>query len=384
MQAARRTYLDHNATAPIRPGVVEAVCEALMLTGNPSSVHQEGRAARAAIERAREQVAALVGARARDVVFTSGGTEANATLLRPSPGAGRLLVGATEHASVRDGHRFPPDRVEVVPVLASGLVDLAELERRLARIAPERALVSMQAANNETGVVQPLAELARLTRAHGAVLHADAVQALGKVPVDVAALGADAITLSAHKIGGPKGVGAIVLAFRGAEAFEPLIRGGGQERGLRAGTENLPGIVGFGAAAEAVRHGFAVEAARIGCLRDACEAALRRIAPGTVVLGAEAERLPNTLLFSIPGLSAETALIRFDLEGVAVSSGAACSSGKVRRSHVLDVMGVAPDLAAGAIRVSLGWTSTEEDVKSFARACERIAASLYERKASAA
>lgn len=380
--ARARTYLDHNATSPVRPGVAEAVARALELPGNPSSVHAEGRAARALVEGAREQVAALVGARARDVVFTGGGTEANATVLRPGPATPRLLVGATEHPSVRDGHGFPPDAVRTIPVDGGGLIDQAWLERDLAGGGP--ALVSVQAANNETGVVQPLAELARLVHAHDGVLHADAVQALGRLPIDLASPGPDVVTLSAHKIGGPKGVGALVLASDRGRGVGALLRGGGQERGLRAGTENVPGIAGFGGAAESVRAGFAAETARVERLRDACADALRRIAPEAVILGEATPRLPNTLLFALPRLSAETALMLFDLAGVAVSSGAACSSGRVRRSHVLDTMGVAPALAAGAVRVSLGWSSAEEDVESFARACESVVRTLYHRGASAA
>jgi cysteine desulfurase len=323
------------------------------------------------------------------VVFTSGGTEASATVLSPAlrrPGGANarlLLVGAAEHPCVLDGHRFPADAIERIPVDANGIVDLVWLEARLGR-AEGPVLVSIQAANNETGVLQPVAEAARVVRAAGGLLYSDAVQAAGKVPVNIAALGADVLTLSAHKLGGPKGVGAIVLASEGVEIADRLLRGGGQERGARAGTENVAAIAGFGAAAEAAREAMTEDAARIRGLRDELEAVLGRIAPDAVIFGAGVERLPNTVAFAVPGLRAETALIAFDLAGVAVSSGSACSSGKVKRSHVLQAMGVEPALAEGAIRVSLGWNSTKEDVFRFAKACESVLRSLYQRRANAA
>ena len=390
MGVGTRIYLDHNATAPLRPGAAEAMARAAALVGNPSSVHAEGRAARAAVERAREEVAALLGVAPKLVIFTSGGTEANNAVLSPSlrrraqAGPVRaLLAGAAEHPSVLDGHRFPAEAVERMPVDRNGIVDLAWLEQRLAGLAGP-ALVSVQAANNETGVVQPVAEAARLVHARGGILHCDAVQAAGKVPVILEALSADVATLSAHKLGGPKGVGAIVFASDEIELGGRLVRGGGQERGYRAGTENVAGIVGFGAAAKAAASELERQAERLRGLRDACEAELCRIAPTTVVFGAAVERLPNTLAFAIPGVSAETALIRFDLAGLAVSSGSACSSGKVKRSHVMEAMGVAPALAAGAIRVSLGWSSTEEDVRRFVEACQTLAATPYKPRADAA
>jgi cysteine desulfurase len=389
MSAGRRSYLDYNATAPMRPEVRDALARGDGF-GNPSSVHAEGRAARAQAEAARDKVARLVGAQAKNVIFTSGGTEANNAVLspglrRPGGGMSRLLVGATEHVSVLDGHRFPPVAVERIPVDRNGLIDLAWLAARLARGEGEPPpLVSLQATNNETGVIQPLAQAARLVHEHGGLIHSDAVQAAGKIPLDIAELGVDVLTLSAHKLGGPKGVGAIVLASDGVETGDRLIRGGGQERGHRAGTENVPGIVAFGLAAEIAGRELARESERMRSLREACEAELRRIAPDAVVFGHSVERLPNTLSFGIPGLRAETALIAFDLEGVAVSSGSACSSGKVRRSHVLEAMGVEARLAEGAIRVSLGWNSTEEDVKAFAAACEKHVATLYKHRASAA
>ena len=391
MGAGERTYLDYNATAPIRPEAADAVARAMALPGNASSVHAEGRVARGAIETARERVAALVGAPAKNVIFTSGGTEANNAVLSPSlrrageAGAASLLfVGATEHVSVLEGHRFAPEAVRRIPVDHDGVINLAWLDAELARHEGRRVLVSVQVANNETGVLQPLADAARIVHAHGGLLHADAVQAAGKIPLDSAALGADVLTLSAHKLGGPKGVGAVVLASDRIEISDRLIRGGGQERGFRAGTENVAGIVGFGVAAESATRDLAAEPARLQQLRDACEVAIRRLAPDAVVFGAAVERLPNTLAFAAPGIRAETALIFFDLEGVSVSSGSACSSGNVRRSHVLEAMGIAPALDERALRVSFGWGSTQNDVERFAAAYEKLSETLYKRRANAA
>jgi cysteine desulfurase len=391
MSERARSYLDHNATAPIRPEVAEAVARAFLLAGNPSSVHAEGRAARAAVEGAREKVARLVGADPKNVIFTSGGTEAANAVLSPGlhrrgdrDGPVRLLAGAGEHPCVLEGHRFGAEAVERIPVDRDGVVDLGWLKARLVRAAGKGTLVSIQTANNETGVLQPVADAALLVHEHGSLLHSDAVQAAGKIPIDMKALGADVLTLSAHKLGGPKGVGAVVLASEDIDLGDRLVRGGGQERGRRAGTENVVGIVGFGVAAELAGRDLEREAGRLRRLRDACEAELLRIAPNTVVFGASVERLPNTLAFAIPGVRAETALIHVDLEGVALSSGSACSSGKVKPSHVLDAMGVPSALAAGAMRVSLGWNSTEADVKSFAAAYEKLVATLYKLRAAAA
>ncbi|MBM6595820.1 cysteine desulfurase family protein [Microvirga pudoricolor] len=384
----QRVYLDYNATAPLRPMVAEAVLRALGLPGNASSVHSEGRAARAEMESAREQVAALAGARPKNVIFTSGGTEANNLALSPSlrqsgqAGPERLLISAGEHPSVLSGHRFDPGAVETIPVDGQGVVDLARLRAQLQ--AGPRALVSIQAANNETGALQPIAEAAALVREEGGLLHTDAVQAAGKIPLDLEALGADVLTLSAHKLGGPKGAGAVILASDRLEIADRLIRGGGQERGYRAGTENVAAIAGFGVASSLAAGHLAEEAARLEALRDEAEAELRRVAPEAVVFADGTRRLPNTLAFAIPGLRAETALIAFDLAGIALSSGSACSSGKVRRSHVLDAMGVEPALAEGALRVSLGWMTTKEDVSRFVETCERVASNLYKRRASAA
>jgi cysteine desulfurase len=376
-----RVYFDWNATAPLRPQAREALQDALVLSGNPSSVHAEGRAARRLIERAREEVAALIAARPADVVFTSGGTEANMLALTPAietPGEKRprerLLMSAIEHSSVRAGGRFPRAAIEEIAADADGRVDLAALVQAVAK-AP-RPLVSIMLANNETGVLQPVAEAAAIVHAAGGLLLVDAVQAVGRVPCDIGALGADLTTISAHKLGGPKGVGALVRASEALHFADPLIRGGGQERGTRAGTENVAGIAAFGAAAVAARAQLAAEAAHMLALRNLLEDGLRAISPKVVIFGAAAERLPNTTLFALEGVKAETAIIAFDLEGIAVSSGAACSSGKVQPSHVLAAMGVSPTLLRGAVRVSLGWTTTKADVERFLGAWRKVSGAL--------
>ena len=378
---SERAYFDWNATAPLRPQAAAALREASALTGNPSSVHAEGRAARHAVEAAREKVAALVGARPADVIFTSGGTEANCLALSPAievlgdkAPRDRLLISAIEHPSVRAGGRFAPEVIEDIPVGSDGRVDLTALSDAVTRTA--RPLVSIMLANNETGVVQPVAAAAAIVHAAGGLIHVDAVQAVGRIPCDIGALGADLLTLSAHKIGGPKGVGALVRSRDDIHFPVPLIRGGGQERGLRAGTENVAGIAGFGAAAAAAREKLADEAAHMLVLRNELEAGICAIAPQAVILGAGAERLPNTTLFALPGLKAETAIIAFDLEGIAVSSGAACSSGKVQPSHVLEAMGVSPALVRSAIRASLGWTTTKADIDRLLSAWRKVSSAL--------
>ncbi len=378
---AERSYFDWNATAPLRPQAREALLEALATSGNPSSVHAEGRAARRLVEHAREQVAALVGAEPANVFFTSGGTEANMLALTPvietadeKRPRGRLLMSAIEHSSVRAGGRFPRETIEDVPVTPDGRIDLAALAKAVAR--ESRPLVSLMLANNETGVVQPIAEAAPIVHAAGGVLHVDAIQAVGRIHCNIDKLGADLVTLSAHKIGGPKGVGALVRRSEDIHLSHPLIRGGGQERGLRAGTENVVGIAAFGAAAAAAASGVATEAGRMAALRDGLESGLKAISPSAVIFGETAERLPNTTLFAVEGMKAETAVIALDLEGIAVSSGAACSSGKVQPSHVLAAMGVSPALLRGAVRVSLGWSTDEADVARFLAAWRKLAGAL--------
>ncbi|MFH1344827.1 MAG: cysteine desulfurase family protein [Pseudomonadota bacterium] len=373
-----RVYLDWNATTPLRPEARQAMAAAWELSGNPSSVHAEGRQARRVVEEARARVAGAVGASPRDLVFTSGGTEANALALTPGlrRGSGlpveRLLVSAIEHASVLSGGRFPTEAIERVGVTPSGLLDLDRLRATLAGGPP--ALVSVMLANNETGAIQPINEAAEIVHQASGLLHVDAIQALGKIPFDINSLGADLMTLSAHKIGGPKGAGALVLAD-GVLGFEPSLRGGGQELGRRAGTENVAGIAGFGAAALAAMSTLEHDAPRIEALRSRLESGLRRT-PGVIVFSGEVPRLPNTVLFAVPGLKAETAVIGFDLAGIAVSSGSACSSGKVQPSHVLEAMGFGPDLAQGAVRLSLGWSTTSRDIDRCVEAWLKLAGAL--------
>jgi cysteine desulfurase len=370
-----RAYLDYNATAPLRPEARAAMVAALDAVGNASSVHREGREARKLIEAARADVAALVGGDVRNVTFTGGGTEANVTVLTPDwmlagrpLGIERLLVSAVEHVSVLAGGRFAAERIEPIPVDGDGLVRLDALREMLAK--PGKALVSVMLANNETGVIEPVAEVAKLARAAGALVHADAIQAAGRIPVDLAALGADVVTLSAHKIGGPQGVGAIITAG-GALSFAPLLVGGGQERRNRAGTENVAGIAGFGAAARAALADRG-QAAGLAALRDRLAGIVRESGVKVTVFGETAPRLPQTLCLGIDGISAETLVIALDLEGVAVSSGSACSSGKVAPSHVLAAMGAPARLAKGAIRLSLGWDSRENDLHLFSTAWHRV------------
>ncbi|MDT3686381.1 MAG: cysteine desulfurase family protein [Pseudorhodoplanes sp.] len=375
-----RAYLDWNATAPLRPEARVACIEALGLIGNPSSVHGEGRAVRRVIEAARAKVAVLVGTDPAQVIFTSGGTEANMLALTPMIEDGTskqhrdlLLVSAIEHPSVSHGGRFPRHQVGEVPVTAAGVIDLDMLRRMLKPGAS--ALVSVMLANNETGVIQPIREAADIVHEAGGLLHVDAVQGPGRIAFDIKALGADLLTLSAHKLGGPKGAGALVLR-EGLHIADPLIRGGGQERGARAGTENVAALAGFGAAAEAAAGSLEADAVRMAGLRDQLEAGVRARTPDAVIFGADAPRLPNTTLFAVAGMKAETAVIAFDLEGVAVSSGAACSSGKVQPSHVLAAMGVDKTLARGAVRVSLGALTTESQVGAFLKAWNKLSESL--------
>ncbi len=418
-----RTYLDHNATSPLRPEARAAMAAAFDCIGNPSSIHAEGRAARQIVEDARENVAAVFEVDASQVYFTSGGTEAANWLLQPR-GDETLAVCIVEHPCVLSGHRFEPGKLQAVPVLEDGAIDLDALE---AALSPGSA-AAVQAANNETGVVQPTAEIAEIVHSKGAVLICDAVQAVGRLPLRELK-GADVLFFSAHKFGGPKGAGAAVVR-NPAFAPAPLLKGGGQERRQRSGTENVPGIAGLAAALEVAVSEQATFAARAQALQNSLECGIRDIAPDAVIFGLSsagvfqhgapngrisphpvllpmgegtpelpaaeilasplprgegqgegselrvcANRLPNTTCFAVPGKSAELSLIAFDLDGVAVSSGSACSSGKVERSHVLAAMGVSAELSRGAIRVSTGWTTTEGDIERFltvlSRICER-------------
>lgn len=343
--------LDANATEPLRPEARAAVLAALDLPGNPSSVHAEGRAARRLLEDARRSIAARFGARPQDLVFTAGGTEANALAIAGLAAGRRILVGATEHPAVLRAARG----AALLPVLPDGTVDLAALDAALADGGP--ALVCLMAANNETGVLHPIADASVLCRRHGALLHVDAVQAAGRVDLPT---GADSLAFSAHKLGGPKGAGALIL--RAGLDLAPLIAGGGQERGRRGGTEPLPAIAGFAAAAEAV-----VPDPRLARLRDAIEAGIAAMAPEARFPGATAPRLPNTSAVTLPGAPAETQVIALDLAGIRVSAGAACSSGKVGASHVLEAMGLGAD-AGCTIRVSLPWNAPDDAADRFVAA----------------
>jgi cysteine desulfurase len=363
-----RTYLDHNATTPVRPQAVAAMGRALVAGGNPSSIHAEGRRARAVVEQAREAVARLVGAQAKNVTFTSGATEALNLALTPALQSGNdtrdwhLFMPATEHPAVLNGHRFSAEAVTVLPVGPSGLLDVAVLEQAMTRQPKKRPLLAVQLANSETGVLQPVGDLARSVHERDGLVVCDAVQAVSHLAVNMADLGADLMAVSAHKIGGPAGAGALIRMCDAVHVAEPVVRGGGQEKGLRAGTENVAGIAGFGAAAACVVEGREADAPRVRMLRDRFEAGLREICREAAVFGANAPRLPNTSAFALPGLRAETALIALDLAGYAVSSGSACSSGKVKSSHVLDAMGVNTDIRTCMLRVSLGWTTRDTDV----------------------
>ena len=427
---SERVYLDHNASSPLRPEARAAMLAALDLEGNPSSVHAEGRAARAVIEAAREEVAALVGAAPSQVIFTSGGTEANNMALEPSvlrhfrlasearmdgaraekaglengaeleePG-GLALVSAIEHASVRAGGQFMADELIPIPANEAGEITPAAMQATVERVLDhiiggagddgagdedEAAgrdgeweedddplfLASVMLANNETGVKQPVRELTEICHQAGGLMHTDAVQAAGKMPVDFAALGVDLMSLSAHKLGGPKGVGALILKDDEILEHAWLLTGGGQENRRRAGTENLAGIAGFGAAAKAAREALDSETERWRALQEQLETALKKIAPEVVIFGAAAERLPNTTCFAIAGMRAETLLMQLDLAGIAVSAGSACSSGKLAPSEVLAAMGVSEELARAAIRISFGWSTDKADIETFLRVWEQ-------------
>jgi len=351
-------------------------------------VHGEGRAARRLVEEARERVAALIGAEAKNVTFTSGATEANMLALTPGleiagrkEPRDRLFVSAIEHPSVRGGGRFPAGIVEELPVTGDGVVDLAELERCL--LSAQHPLVSVMLANNETGVIQPIAQIAAIVHAANGVLHVDAVQGVGRIDCSIEHLGADLMSISAHKLGGPQGIGALVRCGD-VHITEPLITGGGQERGSRAGTENAAGIAGFGAAAAAAGAARQADAIRMAALQDRLEAGLMAATPQAVIFGANAARLPNTTLFAVPLMKAETVIIAFDLNGIAVSSGSACSSGKVQASSVLFAMGVDTLFTRGAVRVSLGWSTTDAEVENLLNAWKNVVSSLLKKHADAA
>lgn len=380
---SEQVYLDYNASAPLLEEAKIAMTKAFALYGNPSSVHGAGRGIRAAIEHARDGVAELLGGRAQDVIWTSGGTEANNLALTPSLFArnlqsdARLFVSAIEHPSVLNGMRFERETISIIPVLPSGVIDVDWLKTELfeglddeeiaAGFVPgsRPILVSVMTANNETGVVQPIHTIAEIVHKAGGLLHTDCVQALGKIQVSLPLLDVDLMSVSGHKIGAPHGVGALVVKDASIVLREPLVAGGGQELKRRGGTENVLGIIGFGAAAKVVHRELSTLNKSMTLLRDKLEAGLLEISPEVVIFGRGQQRLPNVCCFGIPGFSAETQVIQMDLEGVAVSSGSACSSGKVEASHVLKAMGVGDDLSSAALRVSLGPKSSEADVDRF-------------------
>jgi cysteine desulfurase len=362
-------YLDNNAAAPIRPVVKAAMTAAMDVTGNPSAIHGGARAARGVVERAREQVGALIHAKPESLTFTASGTEANNLAVNSAvrrAGVKRLIVTGVEHACVAESARHAPIPHEVWPVDANGVVDLDWLADRLKRwTADDGALwVGLTFAQNETGVIQPVRAVADMVHAHGGILHVDAVQAAGKVPVDVVALDVDSLALAGHKLGGPIGNGALYVGPRASIA--KLIHGGGQERGMRAGSENIVGLAGFGAAAEAARLGLPNLAAH-AAWRDGFEAHLSALAPVTV-FGAHVLRLPNTSCVACPGFAGTAQVMALDLDGIHIGSGSACSSGAVKASGILTAMGVADDLARCAIRLSSGWANTEADFTAAADA----------------
>ncbi|MDK1489475.1 cysteine desulfurase family protein [Sinorhizobium sp. 7-81] len=375
-----RIYMDWNATAPLLAEAREAFLSVVDRIGNPSSVHGEGRALRALVESARRDVAALCGAQAASVTFTSGATEAANMVLTPDFRMGRtplriarLYASAIEHPAVREGGRFAREDVCEVPVTAAGVIDCAALEALLASHDRQAGLpmVTVMLANNETGIVQPISEVAAIVRAHGGLLVVDVVQAAGRLPLSIEALDADFLIVSSHKIGGPKGAGALVA--RGEVMMpSPLIRGGGQEKGHRSGTENAPALVGFGAAARAAANNIEERMAAIAALRDRLEAEMQLSAPDVIIHGRDVSRIGNTSFFTLPGLKAETGQIAFDLEGVALSAGSACSSGKVGQSHVLTAMGYDP--RQGALRISIGEATTEAEIERCATVFAKVAA----------
>ena len=367
MNAAEPIYLDYNATAPIREEVIALIVEIMATVGNASSVHQAGRRARARIDKARQQVADMVGAPVKNVIFTSGGTESDNLALRGF-GPRHLIVSGIEHGAILAPALLLDRDAAIVDVDQQGRVDLDALKAALAA-SDDPALVSLMLANNETGVIQPVAEVAEIAQAHDALLHCDAIQGAGKIAVDINELGADLLSLSAHKIGGPQGVGALVM-HEDRTVLAQMV-GGGQEMGRRSGTENVAGIAGFGEAARLASEEL-TEFAKLAQLRDTMEDRLAQIAPARKVIGAEAARVPNTSCVTMPGVRSDTQVMALDLAGIAVSAGSACSSGKVSASHVLDAMGIELDEAMTAIRVSLGRNTTSVEIERFLTAWAEI------------
>lgn len=387
-----RVYLDYNATSVPRLSAKEAVAAAMMAPANASSVHTEGREARAIVEDARHRIAVLIGAEPEAIFFTSGATESNATALSPElelegkpVRCDVLLLSDVEHPSVRAGGGFREAQIEYVPVDANGVIVLAALKEALVkhRKVGRRAFVSVMAANNETGVLQPLSAVADIVHTHDGVFHSDAVQVIGKIPFDLKESGADILSITSHKLGGPQGAGAVVTAHRDTR-LPAILRGGGQERGRRQGTESVAAIAGFGAAATEAGQTLTPEGSRLGALRAKIEEGIRTIAKDAVIFGDRAARLPNTTFFAAPGIAAETALIAFDLDGVSLSAGSACSSGKSAASPTLQAMGVSSEVGRCAMRVSTGWNTTDADVTQFLSVWSKVYTSLSKRGARAA
>ena len=379
-----RVYLDYNATAPLRPQAREAMLAALDRLGNPSSIHGEGRAARAQLEEARATLAAGAGTAAKNLTFTSGATEAANLALTPALQLGgdktpfeKLLLSGGEHPCVMSGHRFAPGDVESLPLDAGGALSLEALEAALARHKGERLVLALQAANNETGVVQPVAAAAALVHAAGGLVVCDATQAVGRIDATFTSLGADILFFSSHKLGGPAGAGALAFVSDALHINNVLLHGGGQESGRRAGTENIAAAVGFAAAFRVARENLGREAERLSALRDAAENQIKAILPQARFLGASGERLPSVSAFLAEGFPAQTLAMALDLEGVAVSAGSACSSGKPRPSHVLAAMGLKE---TAMLRVSLGWRSSPKDVELFGAALARVVERMKARR----
>ncbi len=366
-----RIYLDYNATAPLRDSAKDAMLEALDLPHNASSVHSFGREARKLVEHARSHVASLLNAAANQVIFNSGATEGNNTVLKHFSD-GRVLISAIEHPACLQ----VLDHYETIRVTEDGLIDLNHLEELLKQ-EPRADLVSVMAVNNETGIIQPVKEIAAIAHKYGALFHCDAAQAAGRIPFDIAALGIDFTTLSSHKIGGPQGVGALILGLCGQTPT--LLYGGGQEKSARAGTENVAGIAGFGAAAQDALDALD-EYQELSTLRDTLEANLSNHSPELIFYGQEQERVANTCLFAMPGTTAETLLMALDIEGIAVSNGSACSSGRVEPSHVLKAMGASDQGAKEAIRLSLGWGTTQKEIDRFIEVWNKIYQRLKEKR----
>ncbi len=387
MSRMARIYLDHNATSPLRPEARAAMLGAMAAPGNASSVHAEGRAAKAILEQARATIAKGVGTAARNVTFASGATEAANLALTPMVQRGKdtapmdvLLVGAGEHPAVLAGHRFPAEAVERLALTAEGALSPVALDEALARHAGKRIMVALQAVNNETGVIQSVCEAAARVHAAGGLLICDATQAIGRMETTFQTTGADFLFFSSHKLGGPTGVGALAAAQDTLHIMDALMRGGGQEFGRRAGTENVVGVAGFAAAFEAAVGGMAAENARLAPMRDSLERRIAETAPQTRFFGRGAPRVATTSAFALPDIPAHTALIALDLSGVAVSSGSACSSGKVRESHVLAAMGATEK---EALRISLGWSTREEDVEQFGMVLAEVVDRIRSRRSVA-